>query len=119
LHGRGTKREPDLTGAERKDRVKLVRNIVDPSAEIRPQYISHIAVTPEGRVINGLLAESNAESITLLDGKNKRTVVRRKDLEELRESTVSLMPEKLLDDLTEQQARDLITCLQADGPPGK
>ncbi|MFT5095748.1 MAG: putative heme-binding domain-containing protein, partial [Porticoccaceae bacterium] len=116
LHGKGTVVGPDLTGAERKDRLKLIRNIVDPSSEIRPQYISHIAVTTSGRVLTGLLADSNAETITLLDAKNKRTVLNRSALEELRESTVSLMPEKLLDELTDQQIRDLLAYVQSDGP---
>ncbi|MDA1050500.1 MAG: c-type cytochrome [Planctomycetota bacterium] len=115
LHGQGIAVGPDLTGAERKDRLKLIRNIVDPSSEVRPQYISHVAITSDGRVLTGLLAESNAETITLLDAKNKRTVLSRSDLEELRESTVSLMPEKLLDPLTDQQIRDLLAYLQSDG----
>lgn len=108
MHGKETPVGPDLTGAERKDRLKLIRNIVDPSSEIRPQFISHVAVTSDGRLITGLLAESNAEAITLLDAKNQRTVLSRADVEELRESTVSLMPEKLLDAMTDQQIRDLL-----------
>jgi len=116
LHGEGTAIGPDLTGAERKDRVKLIRNIIDPSSEIRPQFIAHIAVTEAGRVITGLLAASDEESITLLDAKNGRTVLRRENLAELRESPVSLMPEKLLDELTDQQIRDLVAYLQSDRP---
>ena len=116
LHGKGNSIGPDLTGAERKDRLKLIRNIVDPSSEIRPQYISHVAVTNDDRLITGLLAESKAESITLLDAKNKRTLLSRSDLAELRESTTSLMPEKLLDELTDQQIRDLLAYLQSGGP---
>jgi putative membrane-bound dehydrogenase-like protein len=119
LHGKGTKIGPDLTGAERKDRAKLIRNIVDPNSEVRPQYISHVAVMDSGRVITGLLAEANTKTITLLDAKNKRTVLSRADLEELRESTVSLMPEKLLDQLSDQQIRDLLAYVQSDGPPSE
>lgn len=114
LHGQGNLIGPDLTGAERKDRLKLIRNIVDPSAEIRPQYIAHVAVTHAGRVLTGLLAESNERTITLLDAKNVRTVINREDLEELQESSVSLMPEKLLDELSDQQIRDLLAWLQSD-----
>lgn len=119
LHGKGTQIGPDLTGAERKDRQKLIRNGLDPSAEVRPQYISHVVVTNDGRVLTGLLAGSTAETITLLDAKNKRTVFNRADVEELRESPVSLMPEKLLDELTDQQIRDLLAYLQSDGPGKK
>src|SRR5262249_49812122 len=95
-HGLGTTIGPDLTGAERKNRDLLVRNIVDPNSVMRQEFIPQIAVTKSGQVLSGLLAESSPETITLLDAKNQRTVLKRSDLEELSESAVSLMPEKLL-----------------------
>ena len=114
LHGSGAAVGPDLTGAERKNRELLVQNIVDPSAVIRQEFMSHVAVTKDGQVLTGLLAESTADTITLVDSKNQRTVLKRSDLEELKESPVSLMPEKLLDDLTDQQIRDLVAYLQTE-----
>ena len=114
LHGSGAAVGPDLTGAERKNRELLVQNIVDPSAVIRQEFMTHIAETKDGQVLTGLLAESTADTITLVDSKNQRTVLRRSDLEELKESPVSLMPEKLLDDLTDQQIRDLVAYLQTE-----
>jgi len=117
LHGKGKTIGPDLTGAERKDRKKLVFNLVDPNAAIRQQYISYVAVTTDGRVLTGLLADSTPETVSILDAKNKRTRLNRKDIEELRESTVSLMPEKLLEPFTDQQIRDLFAYLQSDRIP--
>ena len=114
LHGWGAAVGPDLTGAERKNRELLVQNIVDPSAVIRQEFMSHVAVTKDGQLLTGLLAESTADTITLVDSKNQRTVLKRNDLEELKESPVSLMPEKLLDDLTDQQVRDLVAYLQTE-----
>jgi putative heme-binding domain-containing protein len=114
LNGSGAVVGPDLTGAERKNRELLVQNIVDPSAVVRQEFISHIAVTKDGQVVTGLLAESMADTITLVDSKNQRTVLKRSDLDALKESPVSLMPEKLLDDLTDQQVRDLIAYLQTE-----
>ena len=105
---------PDLTAAERKNREVLVQNIVDPSAVIRQEFLTHVAMTKDGQVLTGLLAESTADTITLVDSKNQRTVLNRGDLEELKESPVSLMPEKLLDDLTDQQIRDLVAYFQAE-----
>src|SRR6185503_14661000 len=113
LHGQGEVIGPDLTGADRKNRELLVRNIVDPSNMIREQYLAHVATLTDGRVLTGLLAESSAETVTLLDAKNKRTVLNRADIDELQESPVSLMAEKLLDTMTEQQIRDLFAYLQA------
>ena len=114
LHGSGAAVGPDLTGAERKNRELLVQNIVDPSGVIRQEFMTHVAMTKDGQVLTGLLAESTADTITLVDSKNQRTALKRTDLEALKESPVSLMPEKLLDDLTDQQVRDLVAYLQAE-----
>jgi putative heme-binding domain-containing protein len=118
LYGTGNAVGPDLTGADRMNRDLLARNIIDPSSIIREEFVTHVATTIDGRVLTGLLAESNAQTLTILDAKNKRTTLNRADLEELRESNTSLMPDNLLDELSEQQLRDLFAYLQssADKP---
>ena len=114
LHAAGNAVGPDLTGADRKNRELLARNIVDPSAIVREEFVTHVASTSDGRVLTGLLAESNAQTLTILDAKNKRTAIHRGELEDLRESNTSLMPDNLLDELSEQQIRDLFAYLQAN-----
>jgi hypothetical protein len=64
-----------------------------------------------------LVVESTPQAVTLVDAKNERTVVSRSNVESLEPSPVSLMPEKLLDQLTNEQLRDLFAYLQADRPP--
>lgn len=117
LFGEGNSVGPDLTGAERKNRDLLLRNIVDPSAMIRPQFITHVVTTLDGRVLTGLLADSTDDTLTLLTAKNERMVLRRSEVEEIQESPVSLMPDNLLDELTDQQIRDLLALLQSDSAP--
>jgi putative membrane-bound dehydrogenase-like protein len=114
LHGAGSAVGPDLTGADRKNRDLLARNIIDPSSIIREEFVTHVATTNDGRVLTGLLAESSAQTLTILDAKNKRTTLSRAELEELRESDASLMPDNLLDQLSEQQIRDLFAYLQSN-----
>lgn len=114
LHGVGGAVGPELAAAERKNRELLVRNIVDPGAMIRQEFLAQIAVTKDGLTVTGLLAESTPETVTLIDARAQKKVLRRTDLEELKESPVSLMPEKLLDDLTDQQIRDLFAWLQSE-----
>ena len=114
FHGEGNSIGPDLTGAERKDREKLIRNVVDPSAMVRSQYIMHTAVTEDGRILSGLLAGSTPETMTLVDKENNRIVLNRDEIEELNESDVSLMPEKILEPLSEQELRDLFQYLQSN-----
>jgi putative heme-binding domain-containing protein len=116
LFGEGTSVGPDLTGVERRNLDVLVANIVEPGGVVRPEYQNHQAVTTDGLVLIGLLAESTPETITLLDAENKRTSVSRQDLDELKPIGVSIMPERLLDDLSPQQIRDLIAYLRSDQP---
>ncbi|QDU79801.1 Cytochrome c [Polystyrenella longa] len=114
LHGEGTTIGPDLTGAERKDRRKLLENIIDPSAMIRSQYIMYTVVTDEGRILSGLLADSNDNTVTLIDKQNNRTIINRGNIDEMDESSLSLMPEKLLEPLSDQDLQDLFGYLQAN-----
>lgn len=103
---------PDLTKANRQDRNFLLVSMVDPNAQIRKEYLNHILVTIDGRVVTGLLVEQSPASVTLLGAKNERTTISRDDIEELKVSPVSMMPEGILKKLTPQQVRDLFRYLQ-------
>ena len=112
LHGEGNKLGPDLTIANRKDRAAMLGNVVDPNAVIRREYINYVLITVSGRVVTGLLAEQDAASVTLLDAQNNRIKFVLDEIEGLRESEVSLMPEKILEGLSPQQLRDLFSYLE-------
>ena len=116
LFEEGNKVGPELTGADRKDLDFLSTSIVDPSAYIRNEFMAQVASLKDGRLLTGLIAEAGPSTITLLDAKNERVVVPRQNLESLTPSRQSLMPEKLLDELDEQQIRDLFAYLQSTGP---
>jgi putative heme-binding domain-containing protein len=116
LFGEGTNVGPDLTGTDRRDRDFLVASVVDPSAVIRNEYVAYVVATTNGRVLNGLVTEATPKTITLVDAKNERATIARQDIEEMKPSPQSLMPEKLLDDLDEQQIRDLFAYLQSNAP---
>ena len=90
----------------------MLSNVVDPSAVIRREFTNTMVATTSGRIITGLLAEQDAASVTLLDARNNRIKLVRDEIEELRESDVSLMPEKLLENLSPQQLRDLFSFLE-------
>jgi putative heme-binding domain-containing protein len=117
LFGEGNKVGPELTGADRKNRDFLLTSIVDPSAYIRPEFVAYVVNLKDGRTLTGLVAESSPQAVTLLNDKNERTVIAREKIDEMAASPVSLMPEKILDPLSEQEIRDLFAYLQSDGPP--
>jgi len=113
LFGEGNTIGPDLTSAARTDTSSMLIAVVDPNAVIRAQFLSYVVETSDGRVFTGLMAEQDAASVTLLDAENKRTRILREEIEQIEESTVSLMPEKILDPLTAQQRRDLFSYLES------
>lgn len=112
LNGQGNQVGPDLTATSR-ERAALLANIVDPSAVIRSNYLSYVVTTQSGQTFTGILSDQNAARITLLDAKNQRRQIPREMVESMRESPVSLMPERLLEQLTPQQVCDLFAYLQS------
>ena len=117
LFGQGNRIGPDLTGVDRKNLAVLVPNIVDPSSVVRAEYIAYAAQTADGRAINGLLADSTADTVTLVDAQNIRTTLARSELDAFEPSPLSLMPERLLDALSDRELRDLFAYLQSDQNP--
>jgi putative heme-binding domain-containing protein len=113
LYGEGNQIGPDLTAADRKNLTVLLPNVVDPSAVIRPEFRSYNVVLADGRILAGLLADANDATVTVLDAKNQRTVVKRGDVEEMKVSDLSLMPDNVLEPLGDQDIRDLFAYLRA------
>ena len=72
-------------------------------------------MTKDDRTIAGLMVESTADAVTLLDRDNQRQVLVRSELKELKEAAHSLMPEGLLEALSPQQVMDLFSHLQGEG----
>jgi putative heme-binding domain-containing protein len=95
---RGTSTGPELTGiGAKRDRAQLLQSIVEPSAEIDPEYRAYLVVLESGETLTGLL-EVNASSgdarVTTPDGRETR--LRGRDILRLVEQNTSVMPEHLL-----------------------
>ena len=118
LHGEGGTVGPDLTTADRKNRGYLLAQIVDPSGYIRPEYVVQNVLTTDERKLMGIATETG-ESIALVNVVNDqpvKTVVAKKDIAEIRPSSISLMPEKGLDTLSDSEVADLFAYLMAEAP---
>lgn len=107
---------PDLNPANRGDRDFLLVSTVDPNSVIRSQYLNYVVTTQSGAVLQGVLVEQDAASITLVDAKAQRLKIARSDIDAFKESTASLMPERLLEPLSPQELRDLFAYLQGPDP---
>jgi putative heme-binding domain-containing protein len=110
LYAEGGKVGPDLTGGGRDNLDYLLENIVDPSAVVTADFRMSIVELKDGRVLNGLIAAKTERTLTLKTMTETLTV-EREEIVAIRESSLSLMPEGLLEALTTDQARDLIAYL--------
>jgi putative membrane-bound dehydrogenase-like protein len=116
LFGEGNNIGPDLSGADRKNTDYLLEQIINPTGYIRPEYASYEVETKDGQVLTGLIIESAGTSLTLVDRNNQQHVLPRSEIQELKPSQVSLMPEGLLEGLSPQQVMDLFAYVQQTEP---
>lgn len=119
LFGQGGQVGPDLTTYKRDDLTGLLLNILRPSAEIREGFEQYIVRTADGRLLAGLIVDQDPQVLVLRGADGQSHTLRREEIEELRASRTSLMPEGQLKALSEQQVRDLFAYLRATQPlPG-
>lgn len=104
---------PDLTriGGIRTER-DLLESIVFPSLSFVRSYEPVTIVTTDGKVHNGLIRKEASDEILLATGPKEEVRIPRADIEELKPSTLSIMPSGLDQQLTQQQLADLIAFLK-------
>ncbi len=112
LHDAGGDLGPDLTGSNRADLNYLLENIVDPNAAVDKSYILQTILTTDERVLEGVLQNSDKNSVSL------KTVtgpiqVSRNEIMKMVNTKMSAMPEGLLLGLKPIEIRDLIAYLQS------
>ena len=115
LYGRGGKLGPDLTGSGRSNIDYLLENIVDPNSAVSADYRMNILSLKNGRVLSGMIAGQDRNSLTLrMPG--SETVVSKADIKKRETLENSIMPAGLLDNLKQEERRDLIAYLMHSQP---
>ncbi len=106
---RGTTIGPDLTSiAKQRPREDLLESILEPSRRIEPKYAAYTVRLQDGRSLNGMLVKRDAKEVTLRDAQDKLHTFAAADVEAVRPSRLSLMPEGQLANFTLQEAADLL-----------
>jgi len=127
LGNKGLEVGPDLLAVRTRPDESLLTDILDPSGSLARGYTSYAIATSDGRVHTGLLAGEAATSVTLRNAaettpKNPtaavvESIILRRDIEEMKAMSKSLMPEGLEKELVPQDVADLIGFLrQSLGP---
>jgi putative heme-binding domain-containing protein len=116
LFARGGKIGPDLTTYKRDDLRGMLLNVVNPSAEIREGFENYIARTADGRTITGLIADQDPNVVVIRGADGQNISIPRDEIEDLRASRTSLMPDGQLKEMNDQQIRDLFAYLRSTQP---
>jgi len=117
IHGEGQEVGPDITANGRSNLEQLLSNVLDPSLVIGASYQARVVLTADGRALTGLLVEDSPQRVVLKTQGGKQEVVARGDVEEVRISPLSLMPEGLETQLSPTELSDLFAFLRLDLPP--
>jgi putative heme-binding domain-containing protein len=117
LYGQGQDVGPEITANGRSSFEQLLSNVFDPSLVIGVAYQARQVVTDEGRVLTGLVTEENEQRIVLKMQGGKIETIPRDEIEEMKVSPLSLMPEGLENQLKREEIADLFAYLALDRPP--
>jgi putative heme-binding domain-containing protein len=106
---RGSQVGPELTtiGRER-TREDLLESLLEPSRRIEPRFAAYAARASDGSVVTGLVVKRDAAGVVLRDAQNKEVALAADDIQQLRPSQRSLMPDGQMAGLTAQEAADLL-----------
>jgi putative heme-binding domain-containing protein len=111
LEGVGVELGPNLVSMQARGAEAVLVNVLDPNREVNGQFVEYVVETKDGRSLSGLLASETAAAVTLLKPGGQTETVARAEIEKLRGSGLSLMPEGFEKQLNEQQMADLIAYL--------
>lgn len=111
---------PDLSAiAAKLKRPEMIEAMLFPSKLIADQYKPELIQTKDGDIVSGLVIKENVRAVTLVtsDHPEKPIEVLKSQIQARKKSTVSAMPEGLLDAYTNDQILGLVAFLLA-GPGG-
>ncbi|MDB4644573.1 HEAT repeat domain-containing protein [Rubripirellula sp.] len=112
INGEGYDVGPKLASITNKTKEAILASIIDPSGAVDANYFNYSVLTADGRTFSGKLETETATSITLLAAEGKRTTVLRDNIEMLKASRKSLMPDGLEQNLELQDVADLVQYVQ-------
>jgi putative heme-binding domain-containing protein len=107
---------PNLTSYKRDDLRSMLLNIVNPSLEIREGFQNFVVFNADGRTLNGFVSDQDNRVVVLKGADGQHVIIPRDDIDEMRAIPQSIMPERLLSELEDQQVRDLFAYLRATQP---
>jgi putative heme-binding domain-containing protein len=110
LYDQGGQVGPNLTGSNRFNLDYVLQNVVDPSAVIAREYQVTLIRTKDGRVVSGIAQET--ENAVKVISETGTVVVPRDEIDKVKRSELSMMPEGLVNGMSEADFTDLVAYLR-------
>ncbi|MBM80458.1 MAG: hypothetical protein CMJ78_07685 [Planctomycetaceae bacterium] len=103
---------PNISDSRTKQPLQILTDVIQPNRAIDNNYVSYAVRTEDGQSLTGILTSETATSITLKQQEGKVTTLLRSDIEQLRSTGVSLMPEGLEKNISHQDMADLVSFIK-------
>lgn len=103
---------PDISNPQGKTPEALMTDILNPNQAIDNNYVNYVVNLKSGKVVSGLIVAETASGITLKRAENQTDEVLRTDIEDIRSTGTSLMPDGLEKTINLQEMADLLRFLK-------
>ncbi|TVQ00427.1 MAG: hypothetical protein EA381_07465 [Planctomycetaceae bacterium] len=103
---------PDISDMRTQTPEQILLSILDPNAAIDANYYRYAVLTDDGQLLEGLLEDSSQQSVVLKMQDGLRRTIPRDQIEQLRATGVSMMPEGFENQIDPAAMRDLIAYLK-------
>jgi len=111
LENIGNEIGPNLTAIKSRGAETVLTAILDPNREVNPQYLNYVVSTLDGRVLSGTIVDEGSTSMTLRNAQNVSETVLRIEIDEIKNTGLSIMPEGFEGALDVQAMADLLRYL--------
>jgi putative membrane-bound dehydrogenase-like protein len=111
--GQGYSLGPDLVTVKTSGKEKILANLIDPNAEVRPEFVGYVVETKDDESLLGLVVNDAGASVTLRQAYGREDVIPRGNITSMKSQGQSVMPEGLEAGLTPQQMADLLEYISA------
>jgi len=113
LEGVGQQVGADIAAIRDRGLDSVLLNILDPNREVKPQFLNYVLVTTSGQVLTGMITAETANGVTIRKPDGGEETVLRPQIEELRSTGQSYMPEGLEKAIDVMAMADLMAYLNA------
>lgn len=113
LRGQGFSVGPDLGTVADKPLETLLQALIEPNAAIDARYAAWDVQTRDGRELNGILFQETAQALGLKFAGGREESIPRSQVQTVRKSALSLMPEGLIASMNAQQIADLVAFIRS------